>query len=85
MITVMAMLSVFVLGFLAAYIDWNTFFMELFAIQNIHNMGYFGLSFTLLLLSYYVFLYIPASIFVQKTSSKFSLIKYSDMFSIERY
>ena len=71
MITVMAMLSVFVLGFLAAYIDWNTFFSELFAINNLQNMGIFGLSFSLLLLSYYLFLYIPASIFVEKTSGKF--------------
>ena len=71
MITVMLMLSVFVLGFLAAYVDWHNFLSELFLLQNLNNLGYFVLSFTMLLLSYYLFLYIPASIFVVKTSSKF--------------
>ena len=64
------MLGVFVMGFLAAYIDWNTFFKEMFYLRHLNNLGYFFLSFCFLLLSYFICLYIPASICVEKTMSK---------------
>ena len=75
MLTLMLMLIVFVGGFLTAYVDWNSFLKELvYDVRSMENLASFILSFSVILVSYFFFMYIPASFFVETTHSKFSIL-----------
>ena len=80
------MLAVFVIGFLAAYVNWDSFLKELvYDIRSMENYGSVILSFSLILLSYFVCMYIPVSIFVETTRSKFFGNNVTFFGHVERY
>ena len=70
MITTIFTFIVFILGFLAAFIDWNKFLTDLVDIQIMRHKAYILFSIGLVLLGFYLIMYLPAQYMIIRSESK---------------